>query len=91
MNVNSYYPTPHALVYIAYLHLVEDEIYVSISGVEQGRLEPIQAYLKKNKRGLGADRVKKKTPQLPEKPDSDGKSDKVSFSFAIAFKQKPGI
>ncbi|KAM7463245.1 hypothetical protein LguiA_031366 [Lonicera macranthoides] len=43
---------------------------------EQGRLEPIQAYLKKNKRGLGADRVKKKTPELAEKLDADGTSDK---------------
>ncbi|XP_059656182.1 uncharacterized protein LOC132303112 [Cornus florida] len=47
---------------------------------EQGRLEPIQAYLKKNKRGLGADKVKKKMPQRSEnieKLASDGKNDKV--------------
>ncbi|KAJ9190632.1 hypothetical protein P3X46_001814 [Hevea brasiliensis] len=30
---------------------------------EQGRLEPLQACLKNNKRGLGADKVKKRTPK----------------------------
>ncbi|KAI8006794.1 hypothetical protein LOK49_LG07G00065 [Camellia lanceoleosa] len=46
---------------------------------EQGRLEPVQAYLKKNKRGLGAEKVKKKPQHLEnsEHPVSDRKTDKV--------------
>ncbi|KAJ6820191.1 PIN2/TERF1-interacting telomerase inhibitor 1 isoform X1 [Iris pallida] len=30
--------------------------------LEQGRLEPLQAHVKKNKRGLGAEKVKQKIP-----------------------------
>ncbi|XP_030551097.1 G patch domain-containing protein 11 isoform X2 [Rhodamnia argentea] len=37
---------------------------------EQGRLEPVETYLKNNKRGLGADRVKKKVH-----PSHTGRSD----------------
>ncbi|XP_057482227.1 uncharacterized protein LOC130769093 isoform X2 [Actinidia eriantha] len=46
---------------------------------EQGRLEPVQAYLKKNKRGLGAEKVKKSLQNLEnsEHTSSDRKSDKV--------------
>ncbi|THF94761.1 hypothetical protein TEA_001420 [Camellia sinensis var. sinensis] len=45
---------------------------------EQGRLEPVQAYFKKNKRGLGAEKVKKKPQHLEnsEHPVSDRKPDK---------------
>ncbi|KAG5549394.1 uncharacterized protein LOC131325238 isoform X2 [Rhododendron vialii] len=47
---------------------------------EQGRLEPVQAFLKKNKRGLGAEKVQEK-PQMVENsehPASNRKNDKVS-------------
>ncbi|KAF7142534.1 hypothetical protein RHSIM_Rhsim05G0152000 [Rhododendron simsii] len=47
---------------------------------EQGRLEPVQAFLKKNKRGLGAEKVQEK-PQMveySEHPSSNRKNDKVS-------------
>ncbi|KDP40465.1 hypothetical protein JCGZ_24464 [Jatropha curcas] len=37
---------------------------------EQGRLEPVQAYLKNNKRGVGADKAKKKTPKPLESSTS---------------------
>ncbi|XP_052186881.1 uncharacterized protein LOC127797779 isoform X2 [Diospyros lotus] len=45
---------------------------------EQGRLEPVQAYLKKNKRGLGAEKVKKKPPNSESsgKLASDGKAER---------------
>ncbi|KAL2323924.1 hypothetical protein Fmac_022982 [Flemingia macrophylla] len=36
---------------------------------EQGRLEPVETYVKNNKRGLGADKVKKKAVKV--KPESD--------------------
>ncbi|GAB4839667.1 hypothetical protein Ancab_029193 [Ancistrocladus abbreviatus] len=43
---------------------------------EQGRLEPVEAYFKKNKRGLGADKVIKKSKnnsiQLSDKGTSSG-------------------
>ncbi|CAK9146500.1 unnamed protein product [Ilex paraguariensis] len=41
-----------------------------------GRLEPIQAYLKKNKRGLGADEIKLKSEDSKKKENhaSDGTS-----------------
>lgn len=57
---------------------------------EQGRLEPVQAYLKKNKWGLGADKDKnkrgvgahkvKRTPRSESLEDSvpDGNTDKLS-------------
>ncbi|KAK6241491.1 G-patch domain - like 3 [Theobroma cacao] len=37
---------------------------------EQGRLEPVQAYVKNNKRGLGAEK-KRKTPKPIDHPDSE--------------------
>ncbi|XP_021293476.1 G patch domain-containing protein 8 [Herrania umbratica] len=40
---------------------------------EQGRLEPVQAYVKNNKRGLGAEK-KRKTPKPIDHPDSEGKN-----------------
>lgn len=46
---------------------------------KQGRLEPIQTYVKNNKRGLGAEKVKKKTPKPVETPDAQCKNDNVSF------------
>ncbi|XP_042513283.1 G patch domain and ankyrin repeat-containing protein 1 homolog [Macadamia integrifolia] len=42
---------------------------------EQGMLEPLQANVKKNKRGLGAEKPKKKTSLLPEDHPSAKKSD----------------
>ncbi|KAJ4709955.1 G-patch domain [Melia azedarach] len=42
---------------------------------EQGRLEPIETYVKNNKRGLGAEKVKKKTPKPVETPDAQCKND----------------
>lgn len=48
---------------------------------EQGRLEPLQAYFKKNKRGLGADKIKKKkTQQLSENSLRDAKIDGENLS-----------
>ena len=38
----------------------------------QGRLEPVEAFLKNNKRGLGADRVKKKV----HPPHTDGSKER---------------
>ncbi|XP_065865246.1 G-patch domain-containing protein C1486.03 isoform X2 [Euphorbia lathyris] len=43
---------------------------------EQGRLEPLQPYVKNNKRGLGADKVKKKTPKALHSHSSKEKNDK---------------
>ncbi|XP_040373754.1 G patch domain-containing protein 8 isoform X2 [Rosa chinensis] len=42
---------------------------------EQGRLEPVQAYLKESKQGLGADAPKKRSLQVSEN-ESSGKSAK---------------
>ncbi|XP_057962071.1 uncharacterized protein LOC131153638 [Malania oleifera] len=42
---------------------------------QQGRLEPVQVNLKTNKRGLGADKVKKKRSQLSENDVSNAKND----------------
>ncbi|KAL7001564.1 hypothetical protein U1Q18_002717 [Sarracenia purpurea var. burkii] len=44
-----------------------------------GRLEPVQACLKKNKRGLGSEKVKKKPQNLEnfEHPAADREIDKV--------------
>ncbi|TKY50668.1 G patch domain-containing protein 11 [Spatholobus suberectus] len=39
---------------------------------EQGRLEPVETYVKNNKRGLGADKVKKKAVKV--KPDHSDSS-----------------
>ncbi|KAG8656662.1 G-patch domain-containing protein C1486.03 isoform X2 [Manihot esculenta] len=43
---------------------------------EQGRLEPVQAYFKNNKRGLGADKVKKRTPKPLESSISKDQNEK---------------
>lgn len=40
---------------------------------EQGRLEPVEPYVKKNKRGLGADKVKK---EKHESKNAENQSDK---------------
>ncbi|KAJ0967836.1 hypothetical protein J5N97_024753 [Dioscorea zingiberensis] len=37
---------------------------------EQGRLEPLETHVKKNKRGLGAEKIKKETVELPVDPPS---------------------
>ncbi|XP_038891672.1 protein PXR1 [Benincasa hispida] len=41
---------------------------------EQGRLEPVQASIKNNKRGLGADKVKKKLKETTDIAASDRKN-----------------
>ncbi|KAK2635150.1 hypothetical protein Ddye_029942 [Dipteronia dyeriana] len=41
---------------------------------EQGRLEPIRTCLKNNKRGLGAEKVKKKVPKPLEVPNLECKN-----------------
>ncbi|KAL0539219.1 hypothetical protein IC582_023402 [Cucumis melo] len=41
---------------------------------EQGRLEPVQASVKNNKRGLGADKVKKKIKETKDNAASDRKN-----------------
>lgn len=41
---------------------------------EQGRLEPVQAYVKNNKKGLGAEK-KRKNPKPSDPPDSKPKND----------------
>ncbi|XP_027096557.1 uncharacterized protein [Coffea arabica] len=45
---------------------------------EQGRLEPVEAYVKKNKRGLGADKVKKakEKSKCADKHSDDNENDK---------------
>ncbi|OMO62316.1 hypothetical protein COLO4_33141 [Corchorus olitorius] len=40
---------------------------------EQGRLEPVQAYVKNNKRGLGAEKNKRKAPKTTHTPNSNSK------------------
>ncbi|KAK3004653.1 hypothetical protein RJ639_019407 [Escallonia herrerae] len=57
--------------------------------VKQGRLEPVQAFLKKNKRGLGADKAKK-PPQRSEKLDNE-KTAKASPATAEDLKTEPVI
>ncbi|KMT02544.1 hypothetical protein BVRB_9g202310 [Beta vulgaris subsp. vulgaris] len=51
---------------------------------QQGRLEPVETYFKKNKRGVGAEKVKKKilhlsttTPSDKEKPEKMSKKAKA--------------
>ncbi|KAK7270067.1 hypothetical protein RIF29_22956 [Crotalaria pallida] len=39
---------------------------------EQGRIEPVETYVKNNKRGLGADKVKKKTAKTDHSDASKG-------------------
>ncbi|KAK9274731.1 hypothetical protein L1049_021982 [Liquidambar formosana] len=58
---------------------------------EQGRLEPVQTYVKKNKRGLGADRVKKTTMQPLENPSSNGSNDKDQFPSKKAKKETKAL
>ncbi|XP_039120299.1 G patch domain and ankyrin repeat-containing protein 1 homolog [Dioscorea cayenensis subsp. rotundata] len=38
---------------------------------QQGRLEPLETHVKKNKRGLGAEKIKKKKEELPVDPPSE--------------------
>lgn len=47
--------------------------------MEQGRLEPLETHVKKNKRGLGAEKIKKKKEELPVDPPSEVDSEDVSF------------
>ncbi|RVX16288.1 hypothetical protein CK203_014562 [Vitis vinifera] len=50
---------------------------LNLPNADNGRLEPVQAYLKKNKRGLGADKVKKTAVGSYENLPSNGKTDKA--------------
>lgn len=49
---------------------------------KQGRLEPVETYVKNNKRGLGAEKGKKKAVKVkPDHSDSSkGTSEQVIFS-----------
>ncbi|KAI4358056.1 hypothetical protein L6164_001962 [Bauhinia variegata] len=47
---------------------------------EQGRLEPVETYVKNNKRGLGADKVKKKAVKPPIRDDSKEKNEQEHSS-----------
>ncbi|XP_059278924.1 uncharacterized protein LOC132033075 isoform X1 [Lycium ferocissimum] len=59
---------------------------------EQGRLEPVPAYIKKNKRGLGAEKPKKAAPHPKSPGHSSGKilkdGDKVTKTKGISKKMK---
>ncbi|XP_056693732.1 uncharacterized protein [Spinacia oleracea] len=48
---------------------------------QQGRLEPVETYVKKNKRGLGAEKGKKKTLQSSTTTTSDEKEKTVYKSL----------
>lgn len=47
-------------------------------------LEPLEAHMKHNKRGLGAERVKKKIPKTSNAGASNGKDGNVSFTGLAA-------
>ncbi|XP_027365399.1 G patch domain and ankyrin repeat-containing protein 1 homolog [Abrus precatorius] len=47
---------------------------------EQGRLEPVETYVKNNKRGLGADKVKKKAVK-PDHCDASKGNNQQEHSF----------
>ncbi|ERN10230.1 G patch domain and ankyrin repeat-containing protein 1 homolog [Amborella trichopoda] len=46
---------------------------------EQGRLEPVETHVKKNKRGLGADKVKQSTNQHPGVAKNTGEKKSKKF------------
>lgn len=48
---------------------------------KQGRLEPVQASVKNNKRGLGADKVKKKIKETTDNATSDRKNNQVKLLY----------
>lgn len=48
---------------------------------KQGRLEPVQASVKNNKRGLGADKVKKKIKETKDNAASDRKNNQVKLLY----------
>lgn len=52
---------------------------------KQGRLEPVETHVKNNKRGLGADKAKKKVVKAkPDQSDSSkGNNQQVIFSFGF--------
>ncbi|XP_077247179.1 D111/G-patch domain-containing protein [Tasmannia lanceolata] len=52
---------------------------------EQGRLEPLQPHVKKNKRGLGAEKIKQNTLKLHDDPASSEKDENDQGQF----KKKP--
>ncbi|KAL3635868.1 hypothetical protein CASFOL_020415 [Castilleja foliolosa] len=54
---------------------------------EQGRLEPVEAFIKKNKRGLGAD-VSKKASKQPKNNDEDDPKLPKSKAKGISKKMK---
>lgn len=48
---------------------------------KQGRLEPVQASVKNNKRGLGADKAKKKLKETNDIAASDRKNNQVKLLY----------
>lgn len=50
---------------------------------KQGRLEPVQASVKNNKRGLGADKVKKKLKETTDTKASDKKNNQVKHLLGV--------
>ncbi|KAK1257089.1 hypothetical protein QJS04_geneDACA019233 [Acorus gramineus] len=47
--------------------------------LEQGRLEPLETHMKKNKRGIGAEKVKKNVRKLPEDSSSNEQNKNVNL------------
>ncbi|EYU30248.1 hypothetical protein MIMGU_mgv1a019067mg [Erythranthe guttata] len=56
---------------------------------QQGRLEPIEAFIKKNKRGLGADKPKKSTDQPKPHDGEDAKVTLIDINHFQVAKSKP--
>lgn len=50
--------------------------------MEQGRLEPLHTHVKKNKRGLGAEKIKEKK-KLPEYPTSQVQNELVNSYMPV--------
>eukprot|EP00262_Sarcandra_glabra_P008062 TRINITY_DN21233_c0_g1_i1.p1 TRINITY_DN21233_c0_g1~~TRINITY_DN21233_c0_g1_i1.p1 ORF type:complete len:124 (+),score=29.62 TRINITY_DN21233_c0_g1_i1:103-474(+) len=48
---------------------------------EQGRLEPLRPHANKNKRGLGAEKIKQKKMKLPEDLASKGQNENDDLQF----------
>ncbi|BBG94719.1 D111/G-patch domain-containing protein [Prunus dulcis] len=57
---------------------------------QQGRLEPVKAYLKDNKRGLGADTSRNKFFPVSENSDSSG-NDEKNNSFVHLVQEEEGM
>ncbi|CAA2963435.1 G patch domain-containing protein 11 [Olea europaea var. sylvestris] len=55
---------------------------------EQGRLEPVQAYINNDKRGLGSHKPKKEKEKLRNLKNPDGKSEKLPKKKAKGISKK---